>query len=179
MPNEITRDAALDLLAEHKMRARTAEEREDDLFCLGAEDWSDDAGWQKLDPDVRAEIEQNAESEEILDPEHQRFNAAIAVYLRGRCGAVTNEYLLREVVLVDRTVSAVTGAALGAEACPCCGRRTICERGCYEICRVCWWEDDGQDNDQAEFIPPLASEHVVERRAASLNLRTAPRIAIC
>ena len=49
MASEITRDAALDLLAEHEMRARTAEEREDDLFCLGVEDWSNDAGWRTLD----------------------------------------------------------------------------------------------------------------------------------
>ncbi len=37
-------------------------------------------------------------------------------------------------------------------ACPCCGRRTIGERGSYEICMVCWWEDDGQDNKEADSI---------------------------
>lgn len=152
MPNEITRDAALDLLAEHEMRARTAEEREDDLFCLGVEGWSDDAGWRKLQPTVREEIERNAEGQEISDPEHPRFDAAIALYFRGRPGAATNEYLLHQVCEIDQTVTAVTGVMPDAEACPCCGRKTIGERGCYEICRVCWWEDDGQDNDQADEV---------------------------
>lgn len=34
-------------------------------------------------------------------------------------------------------------------SCPCCGYETIGERGVYEICRICWWEDDGQDNENA------------------------------
>lgn len=30
-------------------------------------------------------------------------------------------------------------------ACPCCGYRTLESEppGSYEICPVCWWEDDG------------------------------------
>jgi hypothetical protein len=27
--------------------------------------------------------------------------------------------------------------------CPCCGYRTLSEQGGYEICPVCFWEDDG------------------------------------
>ena len=34
--------------------------------------------------------------------------------------------------------------------CPCCGRATLSERGGYEICPVCFWEDDGQDSDDAD-----------------------------
>lgn len=36
------------------------------------------------------------------------------------------------------------------EPCPCCGYRTLRERGGFEICPVCFWEDDGQDNDDAD-----------------------------
>jgi len=38
------------------------------------------------------------------------------------------------------------------EACPCCGHASIGERGNYDICRVCWWEDDGQDNVDASEV---------------------------
>lgn len=38
------------------------------------------------------------------------------------------------------------------EACPCCGYMTLDERGHYDICEVCSWEDDGQDNDDADRI---------------------------
>ncbi|WP_449063638.1 CPCC family cysteine-rich protein [Planomonospora algeriensis] len=36
--------------------------------------------------------------------------------------------------------------------CPCCGFRTLNERGMYEICPVCFWEDDGQDEHDADEI---------------------------
>ncbi len=38
------------------------------------------------------------------------------------------------------------------EACPCCGYMTLPERGHYDICDVCGWEDDGQDNDDADRV---------------------------
>ncbi|HMY21770.1 MAG TPA: CPCC family cysteine-rich protein [Polyangium sp.] len=38
------------------------------------------------------------------------------------------------------------------EACPCCGYMTLDELGHYDICEVCWWEDDGQDNDDADRV---------------------------
>ena len=35
-------------------------------------------------------------------------------------------------------------------ACPCCRALTLRERGGFEICPVCWWEDDGQGDADAE-----------------------------
>ena len=36
--------------------------------------------------------------------------------------------------------------------CPCCGSRTLLERGAFEMCPVCWWEDDGQDDHDADEV---------------------------
>ena len=36
--------------------------------------------------------------------------------------------------------------------CPCCGLPTLTERGSYDICTICWWEDDGQDDDRADEV---------------------------
>ena len=36
-----------------------------------------------------------------------------------------------------------------AHACPCCGHPTLGERAGFEICPVCFWEDDGQDDVDA------------------------------
>jgi hypothetical protein len=36
--------------------------------------------------------------------------------------------------------------------CPCCGYPTLGARGEYEICRICWWEDDGQDDADADVF---------------------------
>ena len=37
-------------------------------------------------------------------------------------------------------------------ACPCCKYLTLTTRGWYEICPVCGWEDDGQDDHDAEEL---------------------------
>ena len=36
--------------------------------------------------------------------------------------------------------------------CPCCSFLTLTERNTFEICPVCFWEDDGQDDVDAEEI---------------------------
>lgn len=36
--------------------------------------------------------------------------------------------------------------------CPCCGYKTLCGRAGFEICSVCFWEDDGQDNHDADEV---------------------------
>lgn len=36
--------------------------------------------------------------------------------------------------------------------CPCCRALTLCDRGGFEICPVCYWEDDGQDDHDAEEV---------------------------
>lgn len=36
--------------------------------------------------------------------------------------------------------------------CPCCRSLTLCGRGGFEICPVCYWEDDGQDDHDADDV---------------------------
>ncbi|WP_328943405.1 CPCC family cysteine-rich protein [Streptomyces sp. NBC_00250] len=36
--------------------------------------------------------------------------------------------------------------------CPCCGFLTLDERGSFDICPVCFWEDDGQDDHDADQV---------------------------
>lgn len=40
----------------------------------------------------------------------------------------------------------------GKQACPCCRFFTLDARAAYEICSVCFWEDDGQDDPDADDI---------------------------
>jgi hypothetical protein len=54
---------------------------------------------------------------------------------------------------VDRFESKATVAPFQsrpAYRCPCCRFRTLHERGGFEICPVCYWEDDGQDESDAD-----------------------------
>ena len=43
-------------------------------------------------------------------------------------------------------------AADGPFTCPCCGHRTLGERGAYEICGEGDWEDDGQDDHDSGVV---------------------------
>jgi len=36
--------------------------------------------------------------------------------------------------------------------CPCCEYKTIGDRGGFEICPICFWEDDGQDDADADEV---------------------------
>lgn len=40
----------------------------------------------------------------------------------------------------------------GPHACPCCGCLTLSHRGADDICPVCFWEDDGQDDHDADDV---------------------------
>lgn len=41
-----------------------------------------------------------------------------------------------------------------AKSCPCCGYATLTERASFEICPVCFWEDDGSETNPDEISPP-------------------------
>ena len=36
--------------------------------------------------------------------------------------------------------------------CPCCFCKTLGERDVFDICPVCFWEDDGQDDHDADVV---------------------------
>ena len=55
-------------------------------------------------------------------------------------------------VLGDRFVNVSLPAGSGPYACPCCGFLTLDARGEHEICQVCFWEDDGQDDHDATVV---------------------------
>lgn len=44
--------------------------------------------------------------------------------------------------------------------CPCCHYKTLEERGGYDICPVCFWEDDGQDGQDANTVRVMSPNHI-------------------
>jgi hypothetical protein len=36
--------------------------------------------------------------------------------------------------------------------CPCCGSKTLETPATLALCPVCWWEDDGQEDDDASQV---------------------------
>ena len=44
------------------------------------------------------------------------------------------------------------GKEMQNDICPCCKFPTLTERAQFEICYLCNWEDDGQDDENANLI---------------------------
>jgi hypothetical protein len=51
----------------------------------------------------------------------------------------------------------------GTYQCPCCDYFTLVNRGAYEVCPVCYWEDDG--SDLATLDEPSGANHITLREA--------------
>lgn len=51
--------------------------------------------------------------------------------------------------------------------CPCCDHFTLPARGDWDICPVCFWEDDGSDLSQPES--PSSCNHGLTLREARAN----------
>jgi hypothetical protein len=61
--------------------------------------------------------------------------------------------------------------------CPCCGYPTLSERRAFDICAICRWEDDGQDDNRADEVRggPNGDYSLSEARRNFIDHRTSHR----
>jgi hypothetical protein len=52
----------------------------------------------------------------------------------------------------SQAVNPVEDAVQTRFRCPCCGYRTLETVGALALCPVCWWEDDGQEDEDAAEV---------------------------
>jgi len=66
----------------------------------------------------------------------------------------------------------------GPYSCPCCGHRTLPERGAYDLCPECDWEDDGQDDHDADVVRlgPNGQQSLTAARLAYTRAGGTPRL---
>lgn len=138
------RNQAIEKLALKKLEELSEEERAEQLEIMTLEDWSESQDWELLPKEIRNEFE---EGEPIENPNAERYNQVLLIWIKEELQSVTNEFLKENL-----GIESVEGKPIELISCPCCGSRTIGERGNYEICKVCWWEDDGQDNESADKV---------------------------
>lgn len=53
--------------------------------------------------------------------------------------------------------------------CPCCGNRSFSERGGYEICPVCLWEDDPLQSEDPSYSGGANKYSLIEARTIWLK----------
>ena len=78
----------------------------------------------------------------------------------------------RRLAWFDEYTGAFNGQPTGLPLrCPCCGCKTLEERAMFDICEVCYWEDDGQDDHNGDVVlgGPNGSLSLSEARANYLR----------
>lgn len=138
------RKDAINKLARIKLETFSNDERADQLETMRMENWENDSEWKKLPSSIRKEFNSEKLNE---NPNSKRYDEVLLLWIRDALKPVTNEYLINNLGCKN-----IEGEPINFESCPCCGRRTIEIRGDFDICKICWWEDDGQDNNSADEV---------------------------
>lgn len=118
------------------------EERESELLNMWGID-DEDPEFTVLPDSLQEEILQT--DGPVADVMSPRYDLLLMEALKKEYVGVKNDYLSERVSRILGEEIVVEGQEDKLLACPCCMYRTLTERGQYFICRVCFWEDDGND----------------------------------
>lgn len=80
----------------------------------------------------------------------------------------TNQYLALYLTAELKKEVRVKGRQPRLYPCPCCGYKTLSSRAHYDICAVCFWEDDGE-NDPSK-LSSVNHMHLGEARLNFLEI---------
>lgn len=149
MKNSMSRDEVLSLLAHHKLQRLSHDERAEILLNYWIAD-DEDEDYTSLPTDLQ---EQMATADVPGDPENPKYDPLLIRALRHQYIGVTNAYLIQQLRNVEYTNVTIVGEPECLSVCPCCGFLTLREHGAYEICPVCFWEDNGS-NDPTKYSHP-------------------------
>jgi hypothetical protein len=135
---DMNRSEAIDLLAHNYLINFGIKEREEILS-----DWwyinSDDCEYQQISKSLQGLL---ANTDLPEDAHNKKYDELIIVALRYTLRGVKNSYLsskLKELGCFD----AIVGEAIKMSKCACCEYYSLDNNRGYEICKVCFWEDDG------------------------------------
>ncbi len=100
-----------------------------------------DLEWAELPESVQAELQAGATPS---DANHPRYDPIVMIAMRASLLGTINSFLTEELGQLGHEVAVeVVGEVEPLAACPICDYRTLGRHGEYEICAVCYWEDDG------------------------------------
>lgn len=103
----------------------------------------DEQSYSEISETVKIELEKDFVNDDKL-------NLHIREYLCNELDLVTNSYLEYVVSNALNINISIQGKEPILNACPCCGFKNLETRGEYSICGVCFWEDDGC-NDEDKY----------------------------
>ena len=107
-----------------------------------------------LPPALRMAVMRGVEPDDTADPD---LDPLVHVSLVEDLYGVTNAYLVQALNQRGITVAQIEGNPEPMFACPCCGYFSLSSSASYEICSVCFWEDDGVRDEHTVSGPNQAT----------------------
>jgi hypothetical protein len=114
-------------------------------------------GYEKHDEEIKFfplelqnEICSGVEPSNLMD---KKYDPIVIDDIESGYVGVKNEYIIKKLLGMGFSINEIEGKPEKLVECPCCRFNTLSARGDYDICRVCFWEDDGINLDE-EFSGP-------------------------
>jgi len=120
------------------------ERREEEITQLILENLPNIHVWVNLSIDIQKEFGTEKLESHLKE---KKYEEILKFKLRDCFKGLTNEYLSKATGIIISS-----GNPFELIACPCCGYKTLERRNKFEICKICWWEDNGQDNSNADEV---------------------------
>jgi hypothetical protein len=144
----MTREEAVEILVHDWLASMTSDERAPVLLDWWSID-SDDTEYNSLSPELKEAL---TSLDEPDDPGSPVYEPLLLIGLRRTFIGVLNSYLEARLMRVGVAAN-VAGTVEVLAACCCCGSKCLSRRGGFEVCPVCFWEDDGT-TDPGVFSGP-------------------------
>lgn len=140
------RKLAIKHLARHSAQQVPIDERQTIIECEFLSGYEvGDEGIQYYPVALRREL---CGGSQLHDSSDSRYDPIIMdQVVRSYVGA-KNEYILAKLKQIIPGLMSIEGEPELLFGCPCCHYLTLSEHGGYDICTVCFWEDDGATLDE-------------------------------
>jgi hypothetical protein len=139
------RALALRLVAEKVFSELSDSDRESVLLDYATIS-EEDPGFETLPDDLNARI---ANGLEEFSSDDLMYEPLVQIGVRDSLIGVTKSILLNALDWVTK----VEGDVEPLDECCCCGYKALSKRREYNVCPVCFWEDDGTESDEAYSSP--------------------------
>jgi hypothetical protein len=131
------REVAIELLVDRELEALGEDERQSLLLNW----WSIDDGeaeYHELPAQLQSALYVNEPPDNVSD---KLYDPLLKIALKHKFIGVINSYLESRLAKLGQHVK-VTGNVEPLSPCVCCGYRTLSRIG-WDVCPVCFWEEDG------------------------------------